>query len=101
MKDSLQRTHDGLADRAHLGDAADDLPMRGRHARAVEIKIDLRGHRVGLLGDLARQRRRVALSLVDKDGKRRLQSVREIADMGTRALHDLLVGLEERVQLLL
>ena len=39
--------------------------------------------------------------LVDEDGERRLERVRQVADMRARAFHDLLVGLEERVELLL
>ena len=39
--------------------------------------------------------------LVDDDGERRLQGVRQVADVGARPLDDVLVGFEERVELLL
>ena len=84
----------------HLGDAADDADARG-HARAIEVEIDLGGHGVGLLDDLARERRGIAARLVDQHRQRRLERVREIADVGARPLDDLLVGLEQRVELLL
>ena len=83
-----------------LGDAADHADA-GRHAGAVEVEIDLVGHDLGLLGDLARERARVLAGLVVDDGERRLEGMRQVADVGARALDDVLVGLEERVELLL
>ena len=38
-------------------------------------------------------------SLVDDDGERRLDGMCEIADMGTRALDDFAVGIDQRVGL--
>ena len=45
--------------------------------------------------------RGVAARLVDDDAERRLQRVREVADLGAGALDDLLVGFEQGVELLL
>ena len=59
------------------------------------------GHDLGLLGDLARERACVLARLVDDDRERRLQGVRQVADVGAGALDDVLVGFEERVELLL
>src|SRR4029078_7530470 len=42
---------------------------------------------------------RVRGSLVDDDGERRLDGVSEITDMGTRALDDLAIGVNQRVGL--
>ena len=92
MIDSLTGTH--------LGDPADDPDAR-RHARAVEVEVDLVGHDVGLLGDLARERALVVARLVADHGKRSLEGVSKVADVGACPLDDLLVGFQKRIELLL
>ena len=55
-------------------------------------------HHIGLLQDLGGEGiYPVGGCLVDDDGERRLDGVGEIADMGTRALDDLAVGVDQRV----
>ena len=82
-----------------LGDRADDGEPRG-DAGALQMMRDLVAHHVGLLQNLGRERiGAVRGGLVDDDGQRRLDGVREIADMGARALDDFAVGVDQRVGL--
>ena len=71
-----------------------------RQPRALEMARHLVAHDVGLLQHLDRRADRAAGGgLVHHHRQRRLQRVREIADMGARALDDLLVGFDQRVGL--
>ena len=82
-----------------LGDGADDGNACG-DARPFQVMGHLIPHHIGLLQDLAGKGiYRAGGSLVDDDGERRLDGVGEIADMGTRALDDLAVGVDQRVGL--
>ena len=68
--------------------------------RALEMARDLIAHDVGLLEHLGGERIVAARRrLVDDHRQRRLQRMREIADMGARALDDLAVGVDQRVGL--
>ena len=59
---------------------------------------DLVAHHVGLLAHLLRQRIvGPQRGLVHHHRKRRLERVREIADMGAGALDDFAVGIEQRI----
>ena len=69
-----------------------------RDARALEMARDLVAHDVGLLAHLLRQRIVGARGgLVHDHRERRLQRMREIADMGARAFDDFAVGVEQRI----
>ena len=74
-------------------------PHARRHARAVEIEVDLIAHRprparrpCGRAGCLVPR-------FVDDDGERRLQGMSEVTDLRARAVDDILVGVDERVEL--
>ena len=86
-------------DRRDLGHGADHGRAR-RDARALEMALHLVAHDVGLLAHLGGERIVAARGrLVDDDRERRLQRMREIADMGARALDDLAVRLDQRIGL--
>ena len=71
-----------------------------REPRALEMARDLVAHDVGLLAHLGGERIVAARRrLVDHHRERRLQRMREIADMGARALDDLAVGVDQRIGL--
>ena len=78
--------------------AADDTYPRG-HARPVEIVADLIAHELRLLGNLGAERRLVVARLVGDDGERRLEGMREVADLRARPIDDVLIGLDQRVEL--
>ena len=89
----------GGDDRRHLDHAAEHGRARGEPG-ALELARHLIAHDVGLLEHLLRQRIVGARRrLVDEDRQRRLQRMREIADMGAGALDDLAVGVDQRVGL--
>ena len=79
------------------------VPMVGdarRQPRAFEMARDLVAHDLGLLAHLVGERiGRVRGRLVHHHRDRRLERMREIADMGARALDDLAVGVDQRVGL--
>jgi hypothetical protein len=57
-------------------------------------------HHIGLLQNLGRERiGDMRCGLIDDHGQRRLDGMGEIADMGTRALDDFAVGIDQRVGL--
>ena len=61
-------------------------------------RVDLVAHDVGLFLHLLRQRIVGARRrLVHDDRERRLQRMREIADMGAGALDDFAIGIEQRI----
>ena len=89
----------GGHDRGNVDQGADDGRAR-REPCAFELARDLIAHDVGLLEHLLRQRiggpcRR----FIDDHRQRRLQGMRKIADMGTRALDDLAIGFDQRIGL--
>ena len=72
----------------------------GGDPRALEMPRDLVAHDVGLLAHLGGERIVAARGrLVDHHRQRRLERMREIADVGARALDDLAVGIDQRVGL--
>ena len=72
----------------------------GRQPRAFEMARDLVAHDLRLLAHLVGERvGAMRLGLVDDHRERRLQRMREIADMGARALDDLAIGVDQRVGL--
>ena len=83
-----------------IGDVADHARSR-RDPCAVEMMRDLRAHDLGLLDHLRGERSFLRARLVPDHAERRLERVREIADMGARPIDDLAIGLDQRVQLLL
>ena len=85
--------------RPHVGDGADHRDAR-REPRALEMARDLIAHDLGLLAHLDGERIvAVRGRLVHHHRERRLERMREIADMGARALDDLAVGVDQRVGL--
>ena len=87
LVDALERPHKRLdhgRDRRHAANHADAR----RHARAVEVVLDRFAHDLRLLGDLGAETGLVAARLVGDDGERRLQCVREVADLRARAVDD-------------
>ena len=94
---------DGAGQRLHhrhdVGDGADHRDAR-RDPRALEMARHLIAHDAGLLLDLVGERIVAARRrLVHHHRQRRLQRMREIADMGAGALDDLAVGVDQRVGL--
>ena len=88
----LHHRHD-VGDGADHGDAGGD-------PRALEMARHLIAHDVGLLLDLVGERIVAARRrLVHHHRQRRLQRMREIADMGAGALDDLAIGVDQRVGL--
>ena len=84
-------------DRRDLGDRADHREARGE-PRALEMARDLVAHDVGLFEDLCGERIAAARRrLVDHHRQRRLQRMRQIADMGARALDDFFVGVDQGI----
>ena len=85
--------------RPHLGHGADHGDAGGE-PRALEMARDLIAHDLGLLAHLVGERIvGVRGRLVHHHRERRLERMREIADMGARALDDLAVGVDQRVGL--
>ena len=83
--------------RRHFDQRADNGRARGK-PRAFELTRHLVAHDVGLLQNLVSERIGAARrGLVDDDRQRRLQRMRQIADMGARALDDFAVGLDQGV----
>ena len=73
---------------------------RAGEPRALEMAGDLVAHDLGLLAHLGGERVvAVRGGLVHHHRQRRLERMREIADMGARALDDLAVGVDQRVGL--
>ena len=69
-------------------------------ARALQMMRHLVAHHVGLLQHLGREGiGGMRGGLVDDHRQRRLDGMGEIADMGTRALDDFAVGVDQRVGL--
>ena len=69
-------------------------------ARALQMMRDLVAHHVGLFQHLGREGiGGMRGSFVDDHRQRRLDGVREIADVGPRALDDFAVGIDQRVGL--
>ena len=82
-----------------IGDGADDGEPRG-DPRALQMMRDLVAHHVGLFEHFRGERIAPrARGLVDDHRQRRLDRMREIADMGARALDDLAVGVDQRIGL--
>ena len=95
----LHGARDRLHHRHDVGDGADHGDAGGE-PRALEMPRHLIAHDVGLLADLGGERVvRPRRGLVHHHRQRRLQRVREIADVGARALDDLAVGIDQRVGL--
>ena len=69
------------------------------HAGAFQIVLDLALHGSGLPGDQGTSRAAERAAFVDEHGKRRLQRMGEIADLGPRTLDDAPVVLDQRVGL--
>ena len=70
-----------------------------RGAGAVEIVVHLIAHDRRLFAHTRRHLLRSVLRLVDDDAERRLQRVRQVADLGARPVEDLSIGFEKKVQL--
>ena len=97
--DLLHRARQRRHDRRDLGDGADHGRAR-RDAGALEMVLDLVAHHVGLLAHLGGERIVAARGrLVDDHRERRLQRMREIADMRAGALDDLAVRVDQRIGL--
>ena len=99
MVDLFHRAREREYDRPHVGHGADRRDAR-RKPRALEMARDLIAHDLGLLAHL--QRKRIAAmrgGLVHHHRDRRLERMREIADMGARALDDLAIGVDQRIGL--
>ena len=93
----------GAGERIHHRRTSVTLPTTvsaRREPRALEMPRHLVAHDVGLLAHL-RGKRIVAARhrFIDHHRKRRLQRMREIADMGARALDDFAVGVDQRIGL--
>ncbi len=91
---------DRVHHRHHIGDGADHRDAR-RDPRALQMARHLLAHDADLLGapSPASGSSGRAAGLVHHHRERRLQRMREIADMGAGALDDLAVGVEQRVGL--
>ena len=93
----------GAGERLTTGATSVTVPTtvaRAAMPRALEMARHLIAHDVGLLAHLVGERIVAARGrLVDHHRQRRLQRMREIADMGARALDDLAVGVDQRVGL--
>ena len=74
-------------------------PDARRDPGPVEVMLHLIAHELGLLGDLGPERALVLARLVGDHRQRRLERVREIADLRAGAVDDVLVGEDERVEL--
>ena len=86
--------------RRHLGHGADHGERAPRCGARSRWRCDLVAHDVGLLAHLGGERIVAARGrLVDDHRERRLERMREIADMGAGALDDLAVGVDQRVGL--
>ena len=86
-------------DRRDFHQRADDARAR-RKPRPLELARHLVAHDVGLLQHLMRQRIVAARRrLIDDDRERRFQRMRQIADMGARALDDFAIGLDQSIGL--
>ena len=97
--DLLHRARERGHHRAHVGDGADHRHAR-REPRALEMAGDLVAHDLGLLAHLQRERiAAVGGRLVHHHRDRRLERMREIADMGARARDDLAIGVDQRIGL--
>src|SRR5262249_16913989 len=86
--------------RYHCAPLVDGTERRGAggEPRALEMARDLVAHDLGLLAHLQGERiAALTRGLVHHDRDRRLQCVCEVADMGTRARHDLTIGVDERI----
>ena len=83
----------------NVGDGGDDGEPRG-DTRTLQMMRDLIAHHVGLFKHFRREGIAVVHGgLVDDDRERRLDGMREVADMGARALDNLAVGVDQRIGL--
>ena len=98
--DAVERPLQSLEHAVDIGGVADHARSRGDPG-AVEMVGDLGAHHFGLLGHLRRERAFMRARFVADHAERRLERVREIADMGARPVDDLAIGLDQLVQLLL
>ena len=95
--DFFECADQGLGGRGHLGDAA-KRSRPDRDPGAIKVIGHLIAHDRRLLLNLRRERALIRRGFVDDHAERRFQRMREIANLGARALHHIAIGADQQIE---
>ncbi len=95
--DALKCSYKRLDHGCHGRHSTNHIDSR-RHPRSVEIVTHVVAHNLRLLGHLSAEATLLFACLIGYDSKRRLQSMREISDVPSSAINNLLVGMNKLIQ---